>query len=396
MEIDIALEVNIPDKLHDDVIKNLYWIDKGINGIAINRDTNSIRLSYTGSATVDETVKNTKEIIHRILNNYQKIKSKTYYQATVKNVPFKADPYKELVEAGWVIPGTPGSFVYGGLMAKLIIALDNHFKRIAFKLGAAEYKFPTLIEVETLMKAGYLDAYPHNANFVVHLHEDLDLVSRFKKSLDKENYKINIEAGDGCCASPDTVLSPTVCHHLYRAMEGRQLKQQIITATATSLCYRYESKATSTLRRLREFLMREIIYVGQKEAVIEARNTLLDTLKQSIDEFELNINIVTASDPFFVDNYDKQRLYQLSFDLKHEAEAYLPFDNSWFSIASVNYHQDHFGKPFNIKDHNQNTAHSCCIGYGLDRWCYAIFSQYGLDTKAWPSSLQKLISGESF
>ena len=60
-------------------------------------------------------------------------------------------------------------------------------------------------------------------------------------------------------------MSPTVCYHFYNANAGRILAEGTLGATAVSPCYRYEGKPTTGLRRLREFTMREIIFIWPDE-----------------------------------------------------------------------------------------------------------------------------------
>ena len=63
-------------------------------------------------------------------------------------------------------------------------------------------------------------------------------------------------------------------------------------------------------------------------------------VKRVLETFRIEGGIRSATDPFFLDDYDAKRLYQIGFDLKHEARAEMP-DGASMAIASVNYHQDH-------------------------------------------------------
>lgn len=113
-----------------------------------------------------------------------------------------------------------------------------------------------------------------------------------------------------------------------------------------------------------------------------------------VEHLRIQATMITASDPFFIDTYGHQSFYQRAFQVKHEIQAVLPFDGSTLAIGSVNYHQQHFGRTWRIRMPDGSAAFSCCMGFGIDRWCYAIFAQYGLDPAQWPQPLRDLVDIE--
>jgi len=60
-------------------------------------------------------------------------------------------------------------------------------------------------------------------------------------------------------------------------------------------------------------------------------------------------------------------------------------------IMSINYHQDHFGRDFDIGTGSGEVAHTACIGFGLERIALALFKQHGLDERAWPDDVRRLL-----
>jgi seryl-tRNA synthetase len=387
----IELELPVPRKYQDDILKNLYWVDSGLKKIQFDpANERLLQFTYEGNETPDMVGQRLKETVHRLSRSLNMFPSKTIYESPVQNVPGCHQPYEELVKRGWVKQTSDGSHVYAGLMSDLYHALDVQFRTVALQMGVEENKFPTLISLDTLSRSGYLEGFPHNANFVCHLPEQAEIVEQFKAEA-KQTGGMPSMSLDSAFDRPSHALSPTVCYHYYKSNEKQTLTGDVIGATAMSPCYRFEGKATEGLRRLREFNMREIMFIGTPDEVLRRRQQLLDIQQTMLEFCELQSVIQTASDPFFVDTYDKKRIFQLSFDLKHEVQAYLPEDDVWLAIGSVNYHQDHFGKAFNIKLPSGETAHSCCLGFGIDRWCMAIFAQYGLDVQKWPEALRKLV-----
>jgi seryl-tRNA synthetase len=392
--LEVRLEQPVPREHQVEILKNLYWVDAGIEAFEFDpADGRRLRCRYAGSvpAGLDERVRQSAEKLARSL---QLLPAKVAFEMPAP-VSGCAAPYEALVERGWVTPASTGTHCYSGLFLELLHALDDQFRREALRLGTPEHQFPSLIPLDTLEAAGYLAGFPHNANFICHLPEHAEAIDAFKARMrQREPADPNATTIVAGLARPDgTALSPTVCYHFYQLHAGRTLPNgALLSATALSPCYRFEGRAMRGLRRLREFNMREIIYLGSAENVQNQRTLLLEVQRRMLERAGLHSVVRTASDPFFLDDYDKKRLFQLSFDLKYEVQAWLPADEEWLAIGSVNYHQDHFGQSFGIRLANGDPAHSCCLGFGLDRWGLAIFAQHGLEPASWPAGLQGLLT----
>ena len=55
------------------------------------------------------------------------------------------------------------------------------------------------------------------------------------------------------------------------------------------------------------------------------------------------------------------------------------------ACMSFNYHLDHFGEPWNIRQADGQVAVSACVGFGLERLALALFRHHGLDPAGWPA-----------
>lgn len=381
----IELAVPVPRRWQDELIRQLNWVDAGIDSLRFDPADERL-LSFElrpGPDGGDGALARLRAAADELARSLQRVPDKVLFELPGAGRGGRPDPYPGLSEAGWVRPAADGAHSYHGLMSGLFHALDAEFRRQALALGAAECRFPTLIPLSTLARAGYLDGFPHNANFVGHLPEQAGAVDAFKAGL---------KAGAPPSAAGDHALAPTVCYHYYASQAGRALAAgETACVTAAAPCYRYEGKAAGGLRRLREFNMREVVCLGAPAEVLARREAMLGLLRRMLELCGLRSAVRTASDPFFVDSYAKMRVFQLSFDLKFEAQAELPYDGSWLAVGSANYHQDHFGRAFGIRLASGEPAHSACLGFGLDRWCLAVFAQHGLDPALWPAPLRALV-----
>ncbi len=386
----IRLESAVPRELQEDVLKNLYWVDEGLLSLDFEPgDGGVLHFTYEGSTPPSAVRSRLSDMTSRLLRSMAAFPAKRIYDrgdGTRRAGGRSAEA--RLLERGWIVPVAPGGYVYRGFMSRLYHALDRECRRLALRLGAQECRFPSTVELGTLARSGYLADFAHNASLICHLPEHLSAIERVKNAMTLEA-AAPIRAAD--CADPRLALSPTVCYQMYRSYQDQTLAEEITRATAVSSCFRHEGKAAAGLTRLCEFGMREIIGLGEPGAVRAMREALLETMKALLERCDLHARIETASDPFFLDVYEARRMFQVSFDLKHEVRAHLPAEDRWIAIGSVNYHQDHFGKAFGITLPGGAPAQSCCLGFGLDRWTYAILAQHGLEIEQWPPGVARLL-----
>ncbi len=58
-------------------------------------------------------------------------------------------------------------------------------------------------------------------------------------------------------------------------------------------------------------------------------------------------------------------------------------------MSSSNYHLDHFGAGFSITTAEGETAHSACVGFGVERIALALLYRHGLEPERWPVELRE-------
>jgi len=137
------------------------------------------------------------------------------------------------------------------------------------------------------------------------------------------------------------------------------------------------------------FTMREVIFVGPKDFVLEKREKSRLFMQKIFEEIGLVYHVETANDPFFVGEFRKQTAFQTAFQLKYEIRAQLPFKNSTLAVGSYNYHQDFFGRHLNITLPDGGPIHTGCTAFGLERMVYAFLAQFGFDPSNWPKLVRE-------
>lgn len=291
----------------------------------------------------------------------------------------------DLAAAGFIRESGQGRAILGPMMACLVERLDQIFLEMAASFNAKPIGTPALIPCEILSRIDYFRAFPHSLTFAYHLPADVDAIERFSESpLDAEG-KISSCASNGA----DAVLSPAVCFHLYHFLEGQTLNQALDAYTMRGRCFRYESGALTGLERLWDFTMREIVFVGEKDAVMESRKQSIEWTTELADRLGLLYRVKTASDPFFVGEFRQRTIFQAAFDLKYEWQVDLdPARESAIAAGSFNVHQTHFGKAFSIRLPSGEMAWTGCMAFGLERLALAVIRQHGISVENWPDILK--------
>ncbi len=280
-----------------------------------------------------------------------------------------------------------GIYTLGPLLTSLIEYFESRFLELAESFSAQPYRFPTLISARLLDRVNYFKAFPHSLSFVTHLREDLENIDQFAQHTHWEGEALN--ASKESFSKIEALLSPAVCYHWYFSLADQQLKEEHLVGTAVGNCFRYESSNLTSLERLWNFTMREIIFIGHGDYVLEQREIGRQRMTIILEECGLAYRVESANDPFFIGEFRKQAAFQTAFQLKYEIRASLPFAGRTLAVGSYNYHQDFFGRHLNITLPDGSPIHTGCIAFGLERMAYAFLSQYGLEKANWPLAVRE-------
>jgi hypothetical protein len=182
-------------------------------------------------------------------------------------------------------------------------------------------------------------------------------------------------------AQTDAVLIPAMCYHVYPSLAG-----QGITGSAAfdlaGYCYRHER--SDEPGRLRSYRVRERVFIAAADAALAWRDEQLRRACARLRELGLPVQAETAADPFFGHGERLMRSAQLEQELKFELVGKVYDGDPGTALASVNYHKDHFGAAFDISVVGQGTAHSACLGFGLERVVLALILEHGDNRQNWP------------
>ena len=229
--------------------------------------------------------------------------------------------------------------------------LDRRLIELANGFGAQRQQYPALIAREAIERAEYPQAFPHLLLSAVPAR-DPSLVARQVTPSD------NFGEVEWC-------LSPAVCYHAYAAQHAGQTIDQGIAVTARGRCFRHEASVIPGTRQI-EFEMREIIWIGPGDWVIEQLETGRQRLTALADDLMLAGEWVMAEGPLLL---ARRRVQGKAFlqRLQETKREFQSHDGA-VALASVNRHGSFFGTRFGIVDGQGNSVHTACLAVGLDRW----------------------------
>ncbi len=383
--LQITPSIPIPAFLVGEVQSKLAYVDENIEKAIIQPDGMSIDIklkSAIDNTKMNEITTRVQDVVTLMVKGVIQPRTQILENFLDRPVPSHTDPMPELLESGEVFQEGRGIYTLGPLISGLIAYFESRFIGLAESFSATPYRFPTLISAKFLDRVNYFKAFPHSLSFVTHLREDLDTIDRFAQHAHWEDDALN--SSPESFSRIEALNSPAVCYHWYFSLADTQLNTDHLVATAVGNCFRYESSNLTSLERLWNFTMREIIFIGRGEYVLEQRERGRKRMTQILEELGLAYQVESANDPFFIGEFRKQAAFQSAFQLKYEIRASLPFSGKTLAVGSYNYHQDFFGRNLNITLPDGSPIHTGCIAFGLERMAYAFLAQYGLDKKQWP------------
>jgi seryl-tRNA synthetase len=393
-EIELTPSITIPEHLIGEVQAKLAYVDERIDQVEVANTGEQITLQLSQKAdkvTQNEIDEKVQRVVTSMVKGAFKPKVQILEDFQDRPVPFRLDPHDELLARGELSQEATGIFALGPLITTLIEYFESRFLELANSFEAAPYRFPTLIPARYMERVNYFSAFPHSLTFATHLREDLDVIDHFAQhAVCNEHGELN--TSQDSFAQTQTLLSPAVCYHLYFSLADQPLPNGQVIATTVGNCFRYEAINLTSLERLWNFTMREVIFVGSKEFVLNNRELARQRMRRILEEIGVAYHVESANDPFFIGEFRKQVAFQSAFQLKYEIRARLPFKESTLAVGSYNYHQDFFGRQLNMTLADGSPAHTGCAAFGLERMAFAFLAQYGLDPQEWPPAMQHIWS----
>lgn len=280
--------------------------------------------------------------------------------------------------------GVDGIYARTARYLTVLERLENYISSLR-EPHAEVLHFPPVMSRRQLEKSGYLKSFPNLLGCVCVLHGS---EASIRAAVDGGSAARDWTAS---LAPSDLVLSPAACYPVYPLAAARgQLPSAGWQFDIEADVFRNEP--SQKLDRLQSFRMREFVYIGSPAAIVEFRERWMARAPTIATALGLPFSIDVANDPFFGRVGQILAVSQRQQALKFE--LLIPFQPGAAPTAcmSFNYHREHFGSVWEIRDEHGEFAHTSCVAFGIDRLTVALFAVHGLDVAQWPAAPRRALS----
>lgn len=378
----VEFDEPVPEALADELARRVHFASDAIISFSLIRSNAGITgIEVVGERAGLELPRKLRSIVANDVLLQRPMESKTLWRSEAPTSLY-SDVFDRLVERRIATVAGDGQVAVAQPVLGLIDELDARIRKIAVRdFGAVEYRYPTLIPVAAMARCGYVRSFPQQLMFITRLHADLDSYTAFLS--DKDIARANFADLLAYCADVEYCLPPTMCFHTYHHLRDAALASEPLVVTSRGKSFRYESRYHQTLERLWDFTIREIVFLGSRDFVLDCRRRFLNASIGLVAELGLTGRCETANDPFFLGESAQHAWSQLLLELKHELRLHID-EETTVAVASFNFHERFFGDSFGIRSEDGGTVHTACVGFGLERLAYAFLCRHGIEPEAWP------------
>lgn len=292
---------------------------------------------------------------------------------------------ESLVAAGLFLPtGVPGVVGHGRVFVELVRAVNDLVTRTAVDEDAEPMSFPAVMPRSLLVAGGYLGSFPHLAG---------TLFSFEGSEARAREQAATAAAGQdwsGYQSMTDLAMAPAACHPIYPAVAARGPLPAAGLTVDSGMASVFRHEPSDDPSRLQAFHMRELVRFGAPDDVLAWRNTWRDRSEALLSSLGLDVVPEEASDPFFGRigrmMAASQREQALKFELLVPVAAPV-----LTAVASFNAHREHFTEVYGITLAGGGTAHTACLGFGIERVSIALLSRHGLAPTDWPDEVRAVL-----
>jgi seryl-tRNA synthetase len=301
----------------------------------------------------------------------------------LENVILPQDP-KGLLAASLLFPtGVEGVYGRSGAYEQVVDGISALITRHRDPKTEV-LRFPPVMSRDVLEKSGYLKSFPNLLGCVCALH---GTETEIRAAADRH------EVGGDWTSSltpAELVLTPAACYPVYPLIASRgPIPPGGVRVDVSCDCFRREPSLK--LDRLQSFRMREYVCIGSPDEVSEFRERWLERGRRLAEQLGLDYTIELANDPFFGRAGQMVGISQRQQALKFELQVPLYSVEAATACMSFNYHRDHFGLVWGIRDSANAPAHTGCVAFGMDRLAVALFWKHGPNTQDWPAPVRSVM-----
>jgi len=294
------------------------------------------------------------------------------------------EPLDPIAEGLWLPMGSDGVYARTQAYENVVMALADLLSRHRPPMSEV-LRFPPVMSRKILEKSGYLNSFPNLLGCVSCLHGGEKEIRRAVQRFDDGG------SWTQSLGAADLILTPAACYPVYPLVASRgPIPAGGLVFDVACDCFRREP--SRHIDRLQSFRMREFVCIGAPEKILAFREAWIARAKGLADALGLPHTLDVASDPFFGRGGQIMAVSQIEQSLKFELLIPVRSKTDLTACMSFNYHQDHFGETWNLRDASGALAHTGCVAFGMDRLAIALFATHGADIEGWPEPVRRLLA----
>jgi hypothetical protein len=389
----VPLDAPLPNHLAEEFTKFILFADKFITDFRFAREDAEITAVIVTTeipVAPDELARKLRIILYDHVFSRDMRQRRVVWESRSQRGA-GGTTFEQLAEQGAVFQIGPGQVALGSPLLTVTDRIDSVLRRLAVeRFEAREFSYPALIPATALQRCGYLARFPQRAIFATHLRCDADVHRSFVESVERAT-RINFEVF-GRCEEVRDVLAPAMCLHTFNHCADTVLPARMSAVTSKGRILRDGGRYHHALERLRDFTVREIVFIGSRNFVITARRRFMRQILTIVDMLEISARCEVANalfpnpqgaaaTPPSPHRFEEPK-YELLLDVA---------DDTAVAAASFNYHDRFYGQSFDIMTTDGETAYTACAGISLERFSYAFIGQHGSKASAWPRAARYLL-----
>ncbi|MDY0884249.1 amino acid--[acyl-carrier-protein] ligase [Dongia soli] len=280
--------------------------------------------------------------------------------------------------------GVDGVYARSAVFEDVIARFDALITAYGSDGGAEVVRFPPQMSREEFERSGYMKGFPQLAGtvhcFMGDEHDHHDMLDLIESKGDWAKHQKQTEI----------VLTPAACYPIYPIAAKRgAVPPEGLLFDVMSYCFRHEPSRDPT--RMQSFRMREYVRIGTPEQVLEFRASWLEKGQNLMRKLGVPMKLDIANDPFFGRTGKMLANNQREQELKFELLIPVVREDRPTACLSFNYHQDHLGGLWKLKQEDGETAHTACVAFGMERVALSLFRHHGFNVQAWPKSVREIL-----
>jgi seryl-tRNA synthetase len=304
-------------------------------------------------------------------------------------VPSASGPtfLEQLLAEGLIIETcVRGLYGRNSIFESICNGLNAAMTRLGHDLDAETLHFPPAMGQADFETSGYLKSFPQLAGTIHSFCGDDKAHRVLLARLEHKQDWTDQQQATG------VVLTPAACYPVYPVMARRgPLPAGGKVVDVLSYCFRHEPSLEPT--RMQMFRQREYVCLGSPQRITAFREQWLARGLQLGEALQLPVEIDVANDPFF--GRGGKLVAESQRELRLKFELLIPVNDGAPPTAcmSFNYHMDHFGSMWGLRTADGATAHTGCVGIGVERVTLALLRHHGLDPARWPQAVRETLWG---